>query len=471
LDALGREHSTEIQLGADYGNETLVVGRRAFDKLGRVDFEADATPKSQSNGTSYGTSYHYNIDGTPSCFIRGRGPQRDSEVVDESAERYPTCFIHEFAGNRALVSVVDPAHPLIRHQSAYDASGRVRSKYTLRMESRTGPVAALLEAMDLSYDPLGNPHHMGRLFDLGTQDWVNTFWKYDSLGQMLELAEPESAVQFRTYDNWGELTQVRWTDSTTLSSTDRRLISKYDALGRTVHTEDRTNNVVDAETVNDYLYDRPVNNTTPAVTATNVLGRLAKASSPTSTVAFSYDGLGRINTKVFTDTTASAPGNVYVEKQTFHGDDSLARVDLLLPDTAFQKNERVDYTYDSAGRARSVSYTDGTHTQQVFSASAGIAAIDYFGRIRQAQYGQTSFTASYADDGRRFINSLKVTSPAGSTGESSREISYPVPSGFDQAFDPLGRENGRRETRTVNGVASTGIDDVAGHELQLRHAG
>jgi YD repeat-containing protein len=68
-----------------------------------------------------------------------------------------------------------------------------------------------------------------------------------------------------------------------------------------VHREDQTKQVVDAATVNDFVYDQAVNSTTPPVTATNVRGRLAKATSPTSSVSFSYDAFGRINAQVFTD--------------------------------------------------------------------------------------------------------------------------------------------------------------------------
>ena len=276
-----------------------------------------------------------------------------------------------------------------------------------------------------------------------------TSWRYDSLGQVLELDEPDSAPQFRSYDNWGELTQVQWLDTTTNPATDRRTITQYDALGRVIHSEDRTNNVVDAATVNDFLYDQPVNVTTPPVLATHVLGRLAKATFPTGAVSFSYDGLGRVNTQTFTDTT-TAPVGVYVEKHTYHGDGSLSALDLLLPDTGF-RNEHVDYSYDSAGRTRSVKYSDGTINQNLFSA-AGSADIDPLGRIRQAQYGLATYTASYADTGRRLLNSMKVTSP--SLG-SSREISYPAIRGSITAYDPLGRERSRREFK--NGTAAPAI--------------
>ena len=121
------------------------------------------------------------------------------------------------------------------------------------------------------------------------------------------------------------------------------------------------------ETVVDYSYDQPVDTTTPPVKATNVLGRLAKATSPTSSVVYSYDDLGRANASVFTDRSVSS-ANIYVQKSTYHGDDSLQALDLLLPDNISPpKDEHVDYTYDSAGSLRSVKYQDGTITQDLFT--------------------------------------------------------------------------------------------------------
>ena len=73
LDKLGREVRTEVALGADYANQTLVTGDRSYDQLGRVRFEAD--PHLSTDASLYGTTYHFNTDGTPSCFIRGHGQQ------------------------------------------------------------------------------------------------------------------------------------------------------------------------------------------------------------------------------------------------------------------------------------------------------------------------------------------------------------------------------------------------------------
>ena len=456
LDRLGREERTDVQLGADYANQIMIVGQRTYDVLGRVQFQADPFPSSQSISTAYGTTYHFDPEGTPACFIRGRGQQAMTAATNEAEERYPTCYVQTFVDNQGVVTTMDPASLLsttpettAKYESTYSAIGQLLNRSTLTWDATAnGGVGRFRpsESMDFTYDRLGHLIRIGRYPNPRNSGATNPIsWKYDSLGQVLELSEPDSATQFRTYDNWGELTQVQWSDTTTLTPTDRRTVSQYDALGRTIHSEDRTNNTVDAETVNDYFYDQAVNNTTPPVTATNVLGRLSKAISPSSTQSFSYDGLGRMNASVFIDKTDN--NKVYVEKHATHGDGSPSGLDFLLPDTQFTKTEHVDYTYDSAGRTRSVAYADGSITQPVFSASGG-SAIDVFGRIRQAQYGAATFTASYADLGRRLINNVKVTAASGAT----REIAFPAPAGQVTAFDPLGRERGRREV--INGDPS-----------------
>jgi RHS repeat-associated protein len=449
IDSLGREQRTEAQLGADYSNKLMTVGQRMYDVLGRVKFEADPFPSTETFASAYGTSYYFNVDGTPLCFIRGRGLQafsrtnEEDKATNETNERYPTCFSRTFASNTETVEVRDARSSLdstssrkVLHGSTYTAIGQLTDRYTTLDGFK-------IESMAYAYDRLGHLNSIKRYGDpVNSNNPVVTSWKYDSTGEALELRDANNAVQLRTFDDWGELTQVQWTDATTSPPTDRRTINRYDALGRTVHTEDRTNNVVDAETVNDYTYDTPVTITTPSLTTTNVKGRLAKAISPTSAVSFSYDSLGRINAEVFTDRTV-APEKVYVEKHTYHGDGSPSALDLQLPDKSFV-NEHVAYTYDSAGRTRSLVYSDGTITRDLFKAS-GASAIDVFGRTRQAQYGPATFTASYADIGRRLIKSLKVTAVSGAT----REISFAPIAGLPTVFDPLGRELMR--TEFVNG--------------------
>jgi len=391
--------------------------------------------------------------------VRGTGVQADTTATDETNQIYPTCYAFGYENGTEIVAVQDAAARLagspqadVQHWTRYTATGRSLAKWTFSFNDNKR-----VEYETFNYDPLGRTTAMSRYqnADAGTNP-VTTNWHYDTLGKIIELDDPApNAPQFRSYDTWGELTSTGWCDpafgtcpsTATAATANRRSIVRYDALGRATHREDRTNGNTIAETVNDYLYDTGVNNTTPAITATNVLGRLAKATSPTSSTSFSYDPFGRVNAEVFTDLTLTSK-NVYVEKHDFHGDGSASTLHLLLPDTSGFVDEHADYSYDSAGRTSSAKYTAGSTTQSLFTESGGF---DVFGRLRHGSYAAATFDATFADTGRRMINDVKITTP----GNKSREVSFaPVAgtAGASTAFDPVGRERVRSEF--VNGTAN-----------------
>ena len=90
FDKLGRTTGTDIQLGDTYQNQPLVVGRRTYDALGRIRFAADPYSPAFNSfpNTTYGTTYNYNTDGTPSCFVRGTGPKPASAAVSEARKYF-----------------------------------------------------------------------------------------------------------------------------------------------------------------------------------------------------------------------------------------------------------------------------------------------------------------------------------------------------------------------------------------------
>ena len=106
LDSFGRVNTTKSDLGADYPNKVFTF--RSYDQLGRVNFMSDPYDDSVSEPTLYGTSYNYNVDGTPSCFVRGPGAQPASASVDETNEVYPTCFNRFFADNKEVLRSARP---------------------------------------------------------------------------------------------------------------------------------------------------------------------------------------------------------------------------------------------------------------------------------------------------------------------------------------------------------------------------
>jgi RHS repeat-associated protein len=475
LDALGRESRTEVQLGASYQNQILVVGHRVYDDLGRAIYESE--PYLSTQQPSYATSRYFNDDGTLDCVVRGPMAFFSPIVhrtTDESQEIYPTCVSRSFANHREMLTVQRSDSLLADSPQSGVIESVTRSASGLTLSHSSSQNGTTLEYADYAYDSLKRMQTMTRYRDpANLANPVTTSWVRDSFGFLLELDEPDTARRTRTYDSWGGLIDEQWTDGSTV----HHISSRYDALGRIVHHEESTRSGtqlnVDPETVNDYSYDTAVSVTgTTTLTPTNVLGRLARAVSPTQSVVFSYDGFGNVAARAFSDT------QLYVEQQHYHGDGTPASLDLFLPDhTVDQRgsdlgfaavDEQTVYSYDSAGRVKSVSYTDCTGSSDISSGCTDTrelfraTAIDVFGRIRGAQYGNTTYSATYAEAGRRLLSGWTISATlAGQT--HSRAISFPVASGT--MFDPAGRERGRTEVRdgdTTHAVTFSNVYDALG---------
>lgn len=473
LDTLARTARTEVALGVDYAGKTLIVGQRTYDVFGRVQFEADPFQSDTSFTTAYGSTYHYYPDGTPQCRYRAAGSRPFNADLtsaatrsDEASERYVSCLRREFIANQEVIEFSDAASRLpsspqagVVQRATYSAIGRLKARETL-LPNTNEPRAELIE---FTYSPLGNLSTLTRFQN--PQEFggaITTTMRHDSMGRLLRLEEPASAPQYSRYDSWGALISTQWCDTTAGScasgSYNRGTFASYDALGRLVHMEDRANNVVVAASLRDYSYDVGVGSAIPALVAKNVLGRLASATSPTSSVSYSYDAFGRTEAAIHIDRT-EASSQVYVQKNDYHGDGSLRRLGMLLPDAAFA-DEGADYAYDSAGRLRSIKYSDGTLAKDLFVAN-GAADLDVLGRIRRAQFGANTLTADYAETGRRLLGSLKIESP--SPMATTREILFAGTNGTLPAFDPLGRERTRKEVR--NGEPNAAVRESGYDEL------
>jgi RHS repeat-associated protein len=425
LDELGRTRRSEVALGADYANDVLVISSRVYDGSGRVQFAADPYPKSQDAATAYGSSYYFTDAGDLDCVVRGQGPQPLNRVSDLPTERFPTCFQRSFAGHVNTLDVRDaaslqPTSPQtgVVRRSVFTAIGR-------RIEQSTLQNGVSLDEATFAFDRLGQQTGVTRFLDpVGKTDPVLWGMRFDSLGQMIQLSEPDAAIRNYNYSDWGEPVEMQWADG----AIHHQVITKYDALARKIETEEITNGVTDPATIDRYSYDTGVTPST-LVSPTFVLGRMAAASSPTGQVAFSYDGFGHLNAQVFTDNQ----GGSFVEKPTSHFDGRLASLEFDLPDDNYAK-ELVKYSYDSAGRIRSLSYTDAVGTRDLYKATN----VDPFGRVLNALYGSnTNYRAEYSAQGRRLTKVRSVESPQG-----SRLVNF-------EHFDAVGREIARRET--VNG--------------------
>ncbi|RYZ42418.1 MAG: hypothetical protein EOO71_07965 [Myxococcaceae bacterium] len=434
LDELGRTRRTESPLGSDYGTEVMISGARTYDDLGRVVFEADPYPASQNAATAYGTTAFFNLDGTPSCTLRGNGPQAYTTTPDQGAELLPTCYSRTFANHLETVSFRDTAALIstapqvnVMRSSTLTAVGRMLSRTTTKSGTP-------LEHATFTHDRLGQMTGMTRYLDpVGLTGPVTWSWVQDSFGQRLSWQEPDSALKTARYSDWGEPLEVKWTESITAPTGERSQLSQYDAQSRVTHTEERTKGVTEPDTAYDFLYDFGASPTS-LVNPTHVLGRLAVTKSSLGEVFYSYDAYGQSNARVYTD----AQGTYYVETNDLHADGALDAFTLYLPDTGYEK-EVTWYAYDTARRPMYVKYEGPDISQELYVAKS----IDPFGRTRNAVHGGVvEFVGDYADTGRRLPRSMTLASSYG-----SRAIGI-------ASFDAVGREMVR--TETVNG-ASPGV--------------
>ena len=114
-----------------------------------------------------------------------------------------------FQENSEWVKVRDPSSLLagspqegVVKGSAFRATGKLISRTTWKGTTR-------IEHAIYGYDRLGRHALMTRYQDPGAFDKPVTWrWHFDSLGQLLELDEPENVAQFNTYSDWGELLET-----------------------------------------------------------------------------------------------------------------------------------------------------------------------------------------------------------------------------------------------------------------------
>lgn len=420
LDELGRERRTEVTLGSDYANSSLVIGARAYDEAGRVHFAADPYVKGQNPATVYGTTYFFNSAGALHCLIRGAGPQPLITISDMQTERFPTCFEYSFATNVQTVDMLDAASPSagssqtgVRKRSVATAIGRVIERSTMQS-------GIALDAAKFTYDHLGQLTSFTRFGDpVHSARSARWAWRMDSVGHLLELHEPDAPDRFYTYSDWGEALETRWFDGA-----DRRLIRSYDSLRRLTSSEEQNNGILDPETVRKYFYDQAVN-VAPYFTPAFVSGHLARAVAPSGETIFGYDAYGRVNAKAFRDDQ----GRVYIAKSEHSADGNLTSLTFNLPDTDYA-DEKAAYAYDSAGRLRSIKYTAGPGGLDLYKAEQ----IDPFGRVREALIGgKVLFEAAYSSQGRQLPKATVIKTPLG-----FRRLMF-------GDFDPLGRELTRTE--------------------------
>lgn len=401
FDELGRPLRTEIALGVDYQDATLVAGARNYDLMGRVSFVADTYASGANPATLYGTTYHFNSTGHIDCIIRGAGPQPLDRTTSVAAERFPTCFTQLTIDGKSIVEA--------RHAASLNAGSPqadivwrvVSSAIGRELERSTVKQNVRLDHMTFGYDRLGQLNRTTRYLNpVAPALPVDTTRRLDSTGQVLRLTEPDVAPVDFAYSNWGEMTETAWLDGTTM----RKIVNDYDGLGRLTSAREFLGSLEDNEARRTFQYDEGLS-PSPLVTPTFTLGRMSGASAASGQIAFSYDAFGNIAAQVHTD----RDGVAYIERSSLSANGQLGALQFNLPDQAYA-SEVAKYDYDSARRLRSVTFSDSSGTRELYRSGA----VDPLGRIRTARFGEnTTYRADYALGGRSLLNNVEVRSASG----------------------------------------------------------
>jgi RHS repeat-associated protein len=417
IDELGRRRYGVLGLGPDYGSQSLIVNFVNYDTLGRPSFAADPF-QSTDDHPRYGTSFTYRADDRPECAIVGSGPQ-STTTTDETLDRYPMCISYLFQNGQMVVRGQGP-NELAQgtpQSGAYDEETLSATGKTLdRTRSKNG---SLLEKIQYQYDRLGGISSITRWADpqggTGAATWS---FANDSFGSVTTMREPAGLARQYTYDAWGRVATVGWTDSTGILAVQRGISFQYDGLARLLRSEETLNGSPQPATTTEYFYD--VSSGLPQqLDTSSLLGRLSYARTPQNSVFLGYDPLGRLTTISRSDGDASA---YHAERATFGPSGQIDSLDLLLPDTGHSP-ERISYDYDSARHLRGVDYHDAAGLTKIWRA----LKTDIFGRVLTAQLGNGALEEYvYRQDHRRELQSARTE-----VGTRSREVVF---KGYDGAM-------------------------------------
>ncbi len=391
LDALGRTRFTQVELGGDYGNSTLVSGFTRFDELGRPVYEA--APFEAPMGFSpvstmvlpYGTTTKYDGRGRVTRVITAQGLNETASNTNVAADTYVRHVGYGYESGMGYTSSRggDESDPGSPRYGAHDDTWSTAIGRQVRRVRATAS-GTWLDRVDQEWDRLARVTQTKRFLipgvSAGAVVWQSTF---DSLGNRLSLSEPGVATKTFEYDELGNEIGSWWMDGTTR----RSVVSQYDGLGRmtsrllmrtpagdmgTVESHDRM--TWDTHAGGDDQPESPL------------LGRLSAVETVgVGSVFYGYDDHGRTSSTTY---RYLAHGERVRESANFSAGGRLTGIDFETP----RISDQVTYQHDSAGRVRKVRVNDET----LFDA----AEVTAKGQYRRVAYGNgVGETFNYAPNG------------------------------------------------------------------------
>jgi len=330
-------------------------------------------------------------------------------------------YLYDAFGNPTQVT--DPLGKVT--SISYDALNRVKQKML--------PVPATGVArptVNLIYDGLDQAVTVSDPRSLATN------YTIDGLGNQSNLSSPDAGITGRTYDSLGNV----------LTSTDARgkvTTYTYDVLNRL------TGMSFSSGTSTMFEYDGG------SAGAPNAIGRLTRMTDESGQTGYSYDQMGRVVSKV--QSTVSAIGAVNrTVSYAYGGDGKLVSV-------TYPSGNRIDYSYDRAGRISNLTLHPSDSNGGTDGGTAIVLQdqISYapFGAVLGWVWGNNSqmapnvYARTFDLDGR--ITSYPLGNPVAGTAGVLRTVSYDAASRitsmthrgstgavqYDQnfAYDGLGR--------------------------------
>ncbi|MBL8620881.1 MAG: hypothetical protein JNK64_06240 [Myxococcales bacterium] len=405
FDALARVRFSESELGATYGGRRIVSDFVERDALDRVVFAASpfevAGPFVPDTVARHGVSYVFDERGRQTHTIEAIGKNLTATATDLAAKVYVTALQYTYAGGELTVRSQGPddLDPTSTRYGWADESTMTAAGAEVR-RVRRDHTGAVKDKVEQTWDRLGRVTETRR-YQTPTSAVASTVWTnaYDSIGNLLRATEPGTARD-STYDEFGNQLETAWMDGTT-----RRVArTSYDGFSRVVAHELVSTTAGGApvtESRDLFHYDLPSGDTAqPAVAATLLRGRLSWVEHPdVGNVYYGYDGFGRPNAEVYqyrdlmgvvTQTSESTVGG---------------RLEALRL-TTDATDDNVTYSYDSAGRTRSITTDD----ERLFSAT-DVTALGQYQRVELGNGVVENF--AFAATGRRELLSWTADTRSG----------------------------------------------------------
>ncbi len=399
LDALGRQRFRQVELGADYGDGSLVTDLVDYDSLGRVIYQAapfewpgkfspdDDLPLDPAEWP-YGVNRVFDQTGRLVRVVETKGQRREPTASSVAGDTYVTTFGYDWAGGQAIATSAGPRDndPTSNVSGAFSRSTLTALGRPIS-DARFDAAGNRLDLVEHAFDRLGAERLVRRYrvpaTASGPVEWIT---RHDSAGRVISMQEPAAGLVTSHYDEWGELLETAWIDGG-----NRRIQRhRYDGLGRSISLVLATADSSGVETIESsetYLFDE--HSGSPLQPDGDFLGRLSEIKNDqVGDTYFGYDALGRITRETY---FFPAHGQPMTTSRTYSPGGALT--DLMFETPAGL--DHIRYDLDSA--ARTVQVTDLKSGRLLFDA----ATIDGKGRYRNVLLGNGAREITdYAADGR-----------------------------------------------------------------------